>query len=319
MSFKAYTLFSGSGGNCIFVRRGDTRILIDMGKSARAVERALAEIGEDPASISAIFITHEHCDHTRGLDVFTKKRPIPIHITEPSAMAARGCDLARSLFVTHNAHGFEETVGDLRIRAFEIPHDSAANVGYIISPADVPEAEAERVGVATDIGFVTDTIKNSLCGCRYVILESNHDPFMLRTGPYPAQLKRRIASRGGHLSNEECAVLAAQLADAGTCRFLLAHLSKENNEPRLACSAVGSALGCALCGADCPPEAEASEPLYAFTAHAAAIADSYGSAAIFDDGGTDFDFAAALEANESDWSSAPYVAAADPDMPTRLI
>ena len=125
----------------------------------------------------------------------------------------------------HDTH-YSVKVGSLTVTSFEIPHDSAKNVGYIIESDD-----GERFGLATDMGYITDEIENALCGCSVAVLESNHDVKMLKNGPYPYFLKQRILSSGGHLCNEDCASLAVNLARSGAKSITLAHLSRENNTP----------------------------------------------------------------------------------------
>lgn len=244
------TLYSGSGGNATYIENEGTAILIDAGKSARALTNALKAIGalpegkikDAPLPVDAIFITHEHSDHIAALPVFLKKHPVPVHITEPSAArlyALLGDSPLRDCIVTHPPL-FSVTVGCLTVTSFPTSHDSAMSVGYRIT------AEAQdrirTFGYATDLGIVTDTVKEALLGCEAVVLESNHDEDMLLDGPYPYELKRRIRSRRGHLSNRDAAAFAALLAEQGTQSFLLAHLSKENNLPLLAYEETHSAL-----------------------------------------------------------------------------
>ena len=197
----------------------------------------------EPSSLSrAIFITHDHGDHTSALEVLSKKCQAPIHITESSAQIfeRRGCDVVRSRIVTHTPIYSVELNEKIRISSFVTPHDSLMSVGYRIEYFDGEEKRA--IGVATDIGYVTDDIRAGLLGCSAVVLESNHDVDMLKSGPYPDHLKRRILSNRGHLSNEDSAELAAYLAEHGTRAFLLAHLSEENNEPDLALDTVQRAM-----------------------------------------------------------------------------
>ena len=239
---RVCTLFSGSGGNSTYIRIEDTEILIDAGKCARALCSALCEIGSDISRISAIFITHEHTDHVSALEVLSKKHAIPIHITNASAKRFDrdpGAFIHKNL-VRHDEIEFSVTLGSLKISAFHTPHDSLMSVGYKIETNR--DNKPYSLAVATDIGYVTDNIRANLLGCAAVVLESNHDEQMLMRGPYPYDLKKRILSKGGHLSNKDSAALGAELAASGTKAFLLAHLSEENNTPELAFDEFYSAI-----------------------------------------------------------------------------
>ena len=238
---RIVSLYSGSGGNSTFIRVGSDAILIDAGKSARALCRALTDIGESIENISAIFITHEHTDHVSALDVISKKHAMPIHITEQSAQRfdERITPNCFSKLFVHTIE-FCEQIGSLTVRSFRTPHDSRMSVGYRIEFFDGERQRA--IGYATDIGYITDDIRKNLIGCDAVVIESNHDVDMLMNGPYPRDLKLRVASKRGHLSNCECAEFALELAQNGTRAFLLAHLSRENNEPCLALDEVRNAV-----------------------------------------------------------------------------
>lgn len=238
---RVFVLYSGSGGNSVFVRVGQSAILIDAGKSARALCRALCDIGEDIKNIDAIFITHEHSDHISALEVLSKKNDIPVYMTEVSAKRFDACPDApiHSRLVRCDVE-FSAEVGELSVRSFRTPHDSRMSVGYRIEFDNGGRRCA--LGIATDIGYASDNIRENLLGCDAVIIESNHDEEMLMTGPYPRDLKLRVASKRGHLSNRECAELAMELADGGTKAFMLAHLSKENNLPELAYEETARAL-----------------------------------------------------------------------------
>jgi len=238
---KITSLYSGSGGNAIYIRVGETAILVDAGKSARTLCRTLCEIGADIADVRAVFVTHEHSDHVSALEVLSKKYDFPIHIMEKSAV--RFDRLPPSPLHEHLVRHegmFCETVGELTVSSFRTPHDSRMSVGYRIAFSD--EDGEHVLGIATDIGYVSDSVREGLCGCDAVVLESNHDVEMLMDGPYPYDLKLRIRSNRGHLSNADSASLAADLAAQGTRAFLLAHLSEENNDPTLALDEAISAI-----------------------------------------------------------------------------
>ncbi len=231
------SLYSGSRGNCTLVRTENTNILIDAGGTAKALEAALADVGRSLCDISAIFITHEHGDHTHALSVITKKHKIPIHMTAASGRSL-GVDGDSPLFENYILHSgeFSVDVGDMTVEAFLTPHDSVQCVGYKITDGK------SSVGVATDLGYVTQRVYDMLFGCEEVLLESNHDREMVKNGPYTESLKRRILSDGGHLSNDDCAEIAAALARSGTHKFMLAHLSRENNTPEAALKTVTESL-----------------------------------------------------------------------------
>ena len=230
------TLYSGSGGNCTYIRAGGDAILIDAGRSLRALTTALATVGGNMASVRAVFVTHEHADHTSALEMLAKKYEIPIHITEGSAQ--RLLKSARYLPCRAVLHTpiYSVTVGGMTVASFPTPHDSEMSVGYTVTLAD-----GRKLAYATDIGHVTQEIAANLAGAYAVVLESNHDEDMLRTGPYPAWLKSRIASDRGHLSNAACDAFLPQLFAHGTAHVLLAHLSDENNTPARALEAAHAA------------------------------------------------------------------------------
>ena len=260
---RIVTLYSGSGGNCTYIKFLDTAILIDAGKSARTLCNSLREIGSDIGEIDAIFITHDHHDHVSALEVLAKKNNVPIHMTERSAVIFDRDPAApiHSRLIRHDPL-FSVEVGRFTVTSFCTPHDSRMSVGYRIAFSF--EGEEYAVGLATDIGYVSEEIREGLRGCLAVVLESNHDEMMLMEGPYPYDLKKRIRSRRGHLSNRESASFAAELAQTGTRAFLLAHLSEENNEPELALDEAQSALsglGCTVLVATPDLPMELSLPL----------------------------------------------------------
>ena len=242
---RVISLYSGSSGNCTLIEAGENSFLVDAGGSAKALACALDKLGVALESISDIFITHEHGDHTHALAALIKKHQCRVHITEPSADALNVCPALESCLVRHGTE-FAFEVGGCRITAFPVPHDSRACVGYKFTYGDT------SVGVVTDIGYVTQTVYDNLCGCEAVIIEANHDREMVRCGSYPAALKARILSGGGHLSNDDCAEISGAWARQGTKKILLAHLSEENNTPKTALAAVRAATdpyGVTVCAA----------------------------------------------------------------------
>ena len=213
------------------------KILIDAGKSARALYTSLEGVGVNIDEIDAIFITHEHRDHISALEIVLKHHKIPVHIVSASAkkLLLKGLSVYGELICTHTPI-FSVELGDIKVTSFPTPHDSEFSVGYVIEIGD------KRIGYATDIGYITSEIKSALAGCESVVLECNHDEEMLMNGPYPYDLKLRIRSNKGHLSNSDCADFASELCFVGTKNILLAHLSEENNDPALAYDVVFSAI-----------------------------------------------------------------------------
>lgn len=233
---KACQLFSGSSGNSIFISGGNAKFLVDAGVSAKRIGEALSSIGENPQDLTAVFVTHEHIDHIKGIRVFAKKYNIPVFAQADVLDKMRdGGDVNE--YISAEAISENMELSGVEILPFKLSHDSVACVGYRFN---LPGGRS--VSVCTDTGFVTDGAHSTLAGSDLVFLESNHETKMLENGFYPYQLKKRIMSERGHLSNDACAVFAAELAKGGTTRFCLAHLSRENNHPDVARQTTVAAL-----------------------------------------------------------------------------
>lgn len=219
-------LFSGSSGNCLYIGTSTAGILIDAGVSARRIEQALTTREINPATIRAIFVTHEHTDHIAGLRVLQKRYHMPIYASTGTCEGiTEACACYDSCAVMTDTIELDE----FAVTAFPTSHDSRESTGFRIALRD-----GRSVGIATDLGVMTTTVREHLRGCDLVHIESNHDIRMLENGPYPYVLKRRILSSTGHLSNEACAVELPELVRHGTTRLFLGHLSRENNIPTLA-------------------------------------------------------------------------------------
>lgn len=236
MALSLAPLFSGSSGNAIFVCSERTKILVDAGLSGKRIEEALASIGENIREIKGILITHEHTDHIQGAGILSRKFNIPIYATEPTWLAGSGKLGNVHTRFTRIISKTAFYIDDLLIEPYAIPHDAADPVGYCISRGP------RKVAVATDLGHFSKQIEYRLHACDLVVLEANHDTQMLSAGRYPYELKQRIRSSHGHLSNEEAADAAVKLAAAGVSSILLGHLSKENNFEQLAYRTVTDAL-----------------------------------------------------------------------------
>lgn len=228
-------LASGSKGNSIYIEEGHTRILIDAGLSGREISRRLEEVEVDPTALSALIVSHEHSDHVRGVGVLARRLGVTVFGTaktlEAMAGSFRGGEDLRTF---RSDESFQ--VDGLRIRAFSTSHDAVDPVGFRI------RGRHAIVAVATDLGFVSHLIRHQLQGADLAILEANHDETMLMEGPYPWELKQRVRSRRGHLSNREAGELLAKLAQDGLRRGILAHLSEQNNTPDLALDTVREML-----------------------------------------------------------------------------
>lgn len=221
------SLISGSSGNASYISDGRTNILIDCGMSGKALKEALDKIDADPCDIDAILITHEHSDHVKGVGVVSRRYDIPIYATE-NTHAAMNIGKIREENIKIIKANTEFCINSIGIKSFSIPHDAADPVGYSFFMGE------EKLSVATDIGHVSDIVRENVTGSKSVLLESNHNVEMLQYGAYPFLLKKRILSDRGHLSNENAAMLALELIKGGTEHIMLGHLSAENNTPDIA-------------------------------------------------------------------------------------
>ena len=223
-------LYSGSSGNALFVQYGQTRVLIDAGRSGRMITDALQYIGVDPASLNAILVTHEHSDHIAGAGILSRRYKLPVYAT-PGTWAAMEDKLGKIPDGCRCVFERDEDfyLGQLGIVPFAIPHDAAEPCGYRIYGGGV------SLSTATDLGYFSQDVCDAIAGSDLVLLESNHDPDMLRCNEhYSSALKRRILGRYGHLSNANAAEAVVQLVETGVQNIILGHLSGENNKPELA-------------------------------------------------------------------------------------
>ncbi len=233
----AAALQSGSNGNCLYVEAGGRRLLIDSGISGRQAELRLASLGRDIRDVDAVLISHDHSDHARCAGIYSRKFHLPVYVTEATLDAAGRERLGRIDDLRHFRAGESLEFGDLRVETVCTPHDGVDGVAFVLDDG------RRRLGVLTDLGHVFDRLVDLVTTLDAVLIESNYDPDMLASGPYPPFLQERITGRGGHLSNIEA---AGVLAD-GTGRRLqwacIGHLSEQNNEPSVALDTHRDVLG----------------------------------------------------------------------------
>ncbi len=235
------SLYSSSNGNSTYVGMAGEGVLVDIGVSLKRLKEACDKQGIDLETVNGVFITHEHSDHVKGLKPFLSKYKVPVYSSANTLEA-----LVRSGNIPADAECIEiedsVQVCNISAKAFHTSHDTPTSLGYKFFLPDERE-----ISVCTDLGFVSDEVMEGIKKSDLILLESNHDVDMLRKGPYPFELKRRIMSEHGHLSNEVCAETAAKLLSSGTTRFVLGHLSHENNTPDKAYAETFAKLD--MCGA----------------------------------------------------------------------
>lgn len=227
--FQFCSLYSGSTGNCLLVQSENTKLLIDAGVSARKITSALSSLSVDIKDINAIIITHEHADHVQSLGTLSKKYDIPVFANRQTwdAMPTQKDKITeKNQKIYRPFEKFE--IGDIPIEPFTIPHDAANPCGFNLFH------ENEKISIATDLGHMTTPILKKLEGSRFLMLEANYDPEVLKSGPYPFSLKTRILGPNGHLPNELAGKTISYLLPSGLTDVMLGHLSKENNFPALA-------------------------------------------------------------------------------------
>ena len=243
MGVAVQVLASGSRGNAAVVQSSKARLLVDAGISCRETIKRLKCESIDPDTISAVLVTHEHCDHVYGLATLARKLRGPVFMTEATYQAwsrtlrqASGKRPQLSKLEIFAA-GRPFQIADITVTPFTIPHDAADPVAFSF------RAEGTKVAIATDLGYIPASVCDHLRNCDVLVIESNHDVEMLRVGPYPWSVKQRVMSRVGHLSNDSLARFFAESYDGTASYIVLAHLSEQNNHPELAWRAAEKALG----------------------------------------------------------------------------
>ena len=236
---KFCVLASGSGGNCLYVESGETRVLIDAGVSRKIIQSRLLEIGVSLDAINALYVTHDHSDHTAGIPVISARHHVPLYATEGTCTGVEvttGKQFEWNVFQS----GCTFEIGALTFEAFSVPHDAGDPVGFVISDS------TGRLGIATDMGEVPEVVAHHLKGCNALVIEFNHDVELLLNSDRSWYLKQRILGRKGHLSNEQACELLKRVACEQLRTLFLAHLSAECNTPMIAMQC--AALTLASCG-----------------------------------------------------------------------
>jgi phosphoribosyl 1,2-cyclic phosphodiesterase len=226
MTLFIASLNSGSNGNCYYIGNNEEAVLIDAGLSCRETERRMRRLDLPLSRVRAIFISHEHDDHIRGLEVLSRRYQLPVYITEPTLLQCR-FPPDPSLVKTFRA-GEAVAIGDLSILPFAKTHDASDPYSFVVSSSTI------RIGVFTDIGVVCDSLIRHFTQCHAAFLETNYDEEMLEKGRYPWPLKNRIRGGQGHLSNRQALELFAAYRPPFMSHLLLSHLSRDNNRPELA-------------------------------------------------------------------------------------
>ncbi|MGH4122766.1 MAG: MBL fold metallo-hydrolase [Clostridium sp.] len=229
-------LYSGSSGNSVFVASENTKILVDVGMPGKSIESALNHINQDPNHIDGIFITHEHSDHIKGAGIISRRYDTPIYANEATwkAMENKIGNIKEHNIRIINNNSVD--INDMHIINYSISHDAVNPIGYAFYSGK------KKACIATDLGYFSEEVKTIIKDADVILLESNHDVEMVKFGPYPYPLKRRILSDVGHLSNDACGNAIVEIMNDKQKRIILGHLSKTNNFPELAYQTVVNIL-----------------------------------------------------------------------------
>jgi phosphoribosyl 1,2-cyclic phosphodiesterase len=224
---KLWVLGSGSRGNALLLEVGQDRVLIDAGFPARHLAHRIALTGVAPESISAVVVTHEHQDHVRGIPSSVRRWKWTVHAT-PGTIA--NCPALAAAGARVWSRDEKLRIGDLELDAIPVSHDAGEPIALVATS----RGDGARMGIAHDVGRVSQGLRSAFLSLDVLVLESNHDREMLRRGPYPAVVQERISGGRGHLPNESAAELAGECVHAGLRQVVLAHMSEQCNAPELA-------------------------------------------------------------------------------------
>lgn len=231
-SFRLASLGSGSRGNATLVQADDTLVLLDCGFSIRETERRLHRLGVAATELAAILVTHEHADHLRGVLPLARRFRLPVYMTFGTSRAVSSKQSLRGVTLHEVRPGREIALGGLSAMPVPVPHDANEPCQYVFAHG------ARRAGVLTDLGSLTRHVMEAYARCDALLLECNHDPQLLASGPYPPSLKQRVGGDLGHLSNQQAAALLGAIEQQRLQHLVLSHLSEQNNTPRHAMDAI---------------------------------------------------------------------------------
>lgn len=237
---KFISFGSGSSGNCYYLGTATDGLMIDVGVGLRSLKKHCRDYGLQLSSVHRLLITHDHADHIKSVGSFSYEYDVPVYATrqvhqgiDHNYCIQRKVADEKKMMLELNQ---PVSLGDFTIEAFPVPHDASENVGYEIRVEDITFV------IITDVGAITDDIKERISHANYLVIEANHDVEMLKSGPYPEYLKKRILSGSGHLSNEDCGKALAENMTERLRHVWLCHLSEENNHPELARKTVEAIL-----------------------------------------------------------------------------
>src|SRR5690625_1693897 len=237
MAIRFSVLASGSSGNAFYIEHKENKLLVDAGLSGRKMEQLFSQINVSPEKLTGILVTHEHSDHIKGLGVMARKYKLPVYANEKTWRA-----MEKSIGELHTEQKFHfapnsvQSFGSLEVESFSVSHDAADPMFFNF------RAGGKKVTLITDLGYVSEKIKATIADANAYIFEANHDISMLRMSTYPWNVKRRILSDYGHVSNEDCGLALCDVISDETKRVYLAHLSRENNLKELARMSVHQVL-----------------------------------------------------------------------------
>lgn len=237
MPLSFQVLASGSKGNSVLICSSKTRILLDAGLTGKELTRRLGKTPVQPDHLDAMIISHEHQDHVRGAGVMSRRLGLPVYLTQ-GTMENLSPQVGEIPQIQIFQSGVPFRIGDLVIQAFATSHDAGESSGFVV------ESDGMKLGVCTDLGIVTQLVKTRLQGCHALLVEANHDSDLLLKGPYPWELKQRIRSRHGHLSNDDTLDLIKGLYHEALHSIVFAHLSEVNNHPSVLSQGYHELLQC---------------------------------------------------------------------------